>query len=369
MTYENSILWVKKEIKEILAEKGYIRGPFGSSLRRHELKSSGIPVYEQQHAIYNSREFRLFIDENKFNELKRFQVKTGDILISCSGTIGKISIIREEDPKGIISQALLILRPNPNVVQPLFLKYFLESPAGFNSIVSRSSGSVQVNIAKRELIENIELPIPSLKEQDVIINILNSIESNIKTNQQMNITLESIAQALFKHWFIDFEFPDENGQPYESSGGEMVDSEIGEIPKNWTIKKLDEIANFLNGLPLQKYPAINDDDYLPVIKIREMNSRISGTSDKASRDIPSEYIVDNGEVIFAWSGSLGVTIWCNGRGALNQHLFKVSSKDYPKWFYYQCLPSYFLLLLIPLYLLPFQQHCTGGMLPISLLYA
>ena len=156
----------------------------------------------------------------------------------------------------------------------------------------------------------------------------------------MNKTLEFIARTIFKHWFIDFEFPNEEGKPYKSSGGEMVDSELGKIPKNWTIKKLDEIAYFLNGLALQKYPAITENDYLPVIKIKEMNSGISESSDKASRDIPPEYIVHNGDVLFAWSGSLGVTIWCSGEGALNQHIFKVNSDEYLKWFFYEWLLHY-----------------------------
>jgi type I restriction enzyme S subunit len=79
------------ELREVLAEKGYIRGPFGSALRRPELKDEGIPIYEQQHAIYNIRDFRFFIDESKFNELKRFQVRSNDLIISCSGTVGRIS--------------------------------------------------------------------------------------------------------------------------------------------------------------------------------------------------------------------------------------------------------------------------------------
>ena len=108
------------ELGKLLSDKGYIRGPFGSALKRGEMVAEGIPVYEQKNAIENSREFRFFITLEKFNELKRFQVKTNDLIISCSGTVGRISIINENDPKGIISQALLILRPN---VEKLNLKF------------------------------------------------------------------------------------------------------------------------------------------------------------------------------------------------------------------------------------------------------
>jgi len=237
--------WEVNELKDVLEDKGYIRGPFGSSLRRPELKSEGIPVYEQEHAIYNSRRFRYFIDNEKFQELSRFAVKENDLIISCSGTFGKVSILRKEDPKGIISQALLILRPNTNKINPLYLKYFFTSDRGFNSIASRSLGSVQVNIAKREIIEKIELPLPPLPEQRAIAKILSDLDSKIELNQQMNKTLEAIGQAIFKHWFIDFEFPNDDGKPYKSSGGEMVfNQELGrEIPKGWEVKLLSSISH------------------------------------------------------------------------------------------------------------------------------
>ena len=159
-------------LKEILQDKGYIRGPFGSSLKRNELKSTGIPVYEQQHAIYATREFRYYIDEEKYSQMKRFTVKPKDLIISCSGTIGKVDLISEKDPIGIISQALLILRANTDIVLPEYLFYFFKSDYGYNSIISRSMGSVQVNIAKREVIENIKINIPSLKEQEKIVKII-----------------------------------------------------------------------------------------------------------------------------------------------------------------------------------------------------
>lgn len=203
-TKENEIEWKIVELKDVLIKKGYIRGPFGSALRRPELKKEGIPVYEQQNAIYDNRIFRFYIDEEKYEELKRFTVQENDLIISCSGTFGKVSIIKREDPRGIISQALLILRPNIEKINPNFLKYFFISDEGFNAIASRSIGSVQVNIAKREVIEKIELSIPNkIEEQDHIVKILSDLDSKIELNNKMNKTLEAIGQALFKKWFVE----------------------------------------------------------------------------------------------------------------------------------------------------------------------
>ena len=301
--------WRQFKFKDILEPDGYIRGPFGSSLRRGELKNEGIPVYEQEHAIKGIRKFRYYIDQNKFNELKRFCVKTGDIIISCSGTVGEVSVIKEEDPKGIISQALLILRADKNVAYQPFLKYFLMSPYGKSSITSRSDGSVQVNIAKRQVIENIDILLPPLPEQKAIAEVLSSLDDKIDLLTRQNKTLEDLAQAYFRKWFIE------------------------DASDKWEEKGLDEIADFLNGLPLQKYP-YKTGNPLHVIKIKELNNGFTDSSDLCSADIPEQYIVHPGDVIFSWSGSLKVDIWKYGKGALNQHLFKVTSCNYPKWFYY-----------------------------------
>ena len=264
--------------------------------------------------------------------------RAGSSVIASAGqghTRGQVSYLLIDT---YINQSVIALFPMEDKLDSKFLFYALAMKYERLRQISDDHsirGSLTTKILGEEYIQ-----LPSIQEQKAIAKILSDLDSKIELTEKMNKTLEGIAQAIFKHWFIDFEFPNEEGKPYKSSGGEMVDSELGMIPSNWTIKKLDDIANFLNGLPLQKYPAISGERYFPVIKIKEMNSGISTSSDKASCDIPPEYIVANGDILFAWSGSLGVTIWCNGMGALHQHVFKVSSTEYPKWFYYQWLLHY-----------------------------
>ena len=217
--------WKKIVLADVLVEKGYIRGPFGSALKRGEMKEIGIPVYEQQHAIYDSRYFRYFVDEQKFSEMKRYQVNTDDLIISCSGTVGKVSIIRDKDPKGIISQALLLLRVNKNKILPLYLKYYLLSQKGYNAIISRSSGSVQVNLAKRSVIEQIPLMLPNLETQKRIVQVLNSIDEKIELNNRINNNLEQQAKALYKDWFFDF-------SPFSTEGN---------LPDGWHLGTVGDI--------------------------------------------------------------------------------------------------------------------------------
>lgn len=211
---------MKYKLRDVLNK--YIRGPFGSALKRGEMKSEGIPVYEQQNAIYDHREFRFFIDDEKFSELKRFQVQTGDLIISCSGTLGKVSIISKDDAKGIISQALLILRPNSDIILPEYLYYFFKSDYGYRSLTSRSSGSVQINLAKREVIEDIDIFVPSKLIQEKIVKVLKNIDNKIKVNNEINNNLYEMGDNLYNEYF-----------------GKYKDN----LPSDYNIVKLNEVAD------------------------------------------------------------------------------------------------------------------------------
>ena len=224
--------WKEVTLGFVLQDNGYIRGPFGSTLKRGEMRESGIPVYEQKNAIYNTREFRFFIDETKFKELSRFQVRTNDLIISCSGTVGKISIIKESDPKGIISQALLILRPDILKIDPKYLFYFLSSKQGFELITQSSHGLVQVNIAEKKIVQKIPIPLPPLPEQKAIAEVLSSIDDKIELLHRQNKTLEEMAMTLFRQWFIE---PTKDGLPDGWEEGKLGDIlsiiESGSRPK------------------------------------------------------------------------------------------------------------------------------------------
>lgn len=185
-----------------------------------------------------------------------------------------------------------------------------------------SSGSTFAEATTTVVMRSLLVPLPPLPEQRAIAAVLSSLDDKIELLRRNNKTLGNIAQTLFKRWFVEYEFPNEKGKPYKSTGGKMIDSELGEIPVGWETKGLSAIADFLNGLAMQKFPAESESDYLPVVKIRELKSGITEQTDKASRNIDRKYIV-NGDILFSWSGSLEVVIWECGKGVLNQHLFKV----------------------------------------------
>lgn len=195
-------------IGDLLEDKGYIRGPFGSALVKADMVSEGIPVYEQQHAIYNHRDFRYFITLDKAKKLERFSIKPNDLIISCSGTVGKVSVISDNDPKGIINQALLILRLNKKLIMPKYMKYYLESPVGYKSITSNTNKSAQVNIANREAIEKIKISVPSLEQQKRIVSILERFDkliNDISEGLPAEIELRKKQYEYYRNMLLRFE--------------------------------------------------------------------------------------------------------------------------------------------------------------------
>ena len=189
-------------------------------------------------------------------------------------------------------------------------RYFLKGIIDYNLklLLISATGSTFPNVTRNQ-IENLKIRLPSLFEQKIISKMLSAFDDKIDLLQRQNSTLEKMAETLFRQWFVV------------------------EAKAEWKEKPLSQIANFLNGLACQKFLPKDDIHKLPVLKIKELNNGITNDSDCATTDIDKDYIVENGDVIFAWSASLMVRIWNGEKCILNQHLFKVSSKDYPKWFY------------------------------------
>ena len=193
--------WEKRKFKDLCS---FVRGPFGGSLKKNCFVPSGYAVYEQQNAIYNKFTFRYFIDEEKYNSMIRFSVKPGDLIMSCSGTIGKVSIVPEDAAKGIINQALLKLSPK-KVLDKYYLKYLMES-SFFDSLIAHySDGAAIKNIASVAILKEIELSIPSIFEQQRIVSRLDSLSVHVReleeVLQKTIAECDALKQALLRQVF------------------------------------------------------------------------------------------------------------------------------------------------------------------------
>ena len=320
-----------------------------------------------------------FITEKQANTLRKGFSIAGDILLSHKATIGRTATVQENKyPFLVLTPQVTYYRvKDKQKLNNLYLKYYFDSQY-FQSILQQwaGSGSTRAYIG---ITEQLKLPIilPDIDTQNEIVEIINGLDQKIQLNTQINQTLEQIAQALFKSWFVDFDpvrakvqalsdglsleqaelaamqaisgktpeeltalsqaYPERYAELAETAKAfpcEMVEVDGVEVPKGGEMKALDEVANYQNGLALQKFRPENDEPFLPVVKIAQLRQGYADGDEKAKTSIKPECIIDNGDVVFSWSGSLLVDIWCGGKAALNQHLFKVSSKDYPKWFYY-----------------------------------
>lgn len=249
--------------------------------------------------------------------------KVGDVILTTEAPLGEVALLKEE--KVALAQRIVCLRGKDNVLDNTYLKYYLQSGKGQKSLSARESGTTVTGIKQAEL-RRVDIEYPAYDDQRRIASILSSLDRKIELNNKINADLEEMAQAIFKNRFVDFE-------PFKD--GKFVDSELGMIPEGWKVGRLTEIASYMNGLAMQKFPPENNEDSLPVLKIKELGQGFCGTdSDRCSCNIKDECKIHNGDVIFSWSGTLLVDVWCGGDCGLNQHLFKVTSKEYPKWFYY-----------------------------------
>lgn len=195
----------KWEIKTLGSLCNFVRGPFGGSLKKSCFKASGYAIYEQQHAIYDQfKDIRYFIDESKYREMKRFELFPRDLIMSCSGTMGKVAIVPDGIPKGIINQALLKLSPKKDIIAE-FLKYWMNSPNFQNELIKLSQGVAIKNVASVKVLKEIQIYLPPLPEQKRIVAILDEAFEGIDraiANAEKNLAnarelFESYLNAIF----------------------------------------------------------------------------------------------------------------------------------------------------------------------------
>jgi type I restriction enzyme S subunit len=194
--------WEEKKLGDIC---DFVRGPFGGSLKKSIFKKEGYVVYEQQHAIYNQfTEVRYFIDEKKFNEMKRFKLKPGDLIMSCSGTMGKIAIAPDDINQGIINQALLKLSPHDNLHKE-FLKYWMESRTFQDDLKIYTKGAAIKNVVSVKILKEIKMLVPKIQEQRTIVKRINALFLETRRleaiYQKKLLNIEELKKSILKRAF------------------------------------------------------------------------------------------------------------------------------------------------------------------------
>lgn len=221
-----------------------------------------------------------------------------------------------------------------------YLKYALLAERGSYSRFSH--GTTHQTIYFPE-VKAFHLLVPEKEAQSAIANVLSALDDKVEQNRRTAQALERLARAIFQAWFVDFEpvkakaagaiaFPSMPQPVFDALPASFVESDIGPVPEGWEVQAIEQIATFLNGLALQKYPPRGDARDLRVIKIAQLRKGSTQGADWANCDVPDRYVVDDGDLLFSWSGTLEAELWSGGIGALNQHIFKVTSSRVPQWY-------------------------------------
>lgn len=229
--------------------------------------------------------------------------------------------LQKDDEPIIVSPAYVVFEVvDTNVLLTEYLMMWFSRSEFDRNAWFYTDGDVRGGM-DREALFDMQIPVPAIEKQREIVAEYNTLATRIETNKKLIATLEQTAGALYRHTFID------NIDP-------------NNLPDGWRMGTLTDIATYLNGLPCQKYET-KGNIFFPVLKIRELSQGCCDEkSDHVKITIPSDFIIEDGDVIFSWSATLFIDFWCGGKSALNQHLFKVSSNDYPKWFYYMWTQSH-----------------------------
>ena len=304
--------WHEVPLRELV---GYISKGIAPSYAE-EASETTIRVLNQK----CNRNFRISYGDSRLHDTLKKKVpperyvKPDDILINSTGagTAGRIAQIEDVPSATTIDGHMILIRSNGKVTQK-FLGYALKAHQW--EVLQLDEGSTgQTELNRDRLLDEIMINYPvSFDEQNAIVGTLESIDRKLIVNEQLNDNLYAQAKAIFDNHFIN----------------------IDAIPAGWRKGNLLDIANYLNGLAMQKFRPQGHEIGLPVLKIKELRQgSCDDSSELCSLSIKPEYIIHNGDVVFSWSGSLLVDIWCGGTCGLNQHLFKVTSDVYDKWFYY-----------------------------------
>ncbi|MFQ6871115.1 restriction endonuclease subunit S [Romboutsia timonensis] len=321
----------------------------GSSKRIYasDYTESGIPFYRSKEVIElaTNQEIinELFISKDKFNQLdeKFGSPKNGDILLASIGANMGIPYYVNTNYKFYFKDGNVTWFKNfKNNVNSKYIYYWIKSPLTQQKFINIAIGSAQKALTIDSL-KKLDIYLPPLEEQEKIANILSSLDDKIELNNEMNKTLEEMAQSIFKRWFVDFEFPNEDGEPYKSSGGEMVDSELGMIPKGWEVKKISELIEVKDGTHAS--PKVSKEGFPLVTSKHIKGDRIAIEdakiiSEKDYLEVNKRSKVDTGDILISMIGTVGLTYFVQEEeinfAIKNIGLFKTSqNKTLSEYFY------------------------------------
>lgn len=237
--------WQTKRLEDLTIKKGLVRGPFGGALKKEKFKSSGYKVYEQRNAIYQTTELgEYYIDDDKYEQLKRFSVNEGDFIVSCSGTIGRIFRIPEGAPEGVINQALLKITIDDDVVLPEYFHQYFNWDRFQSDVIDNTQGGAMQNLVGMDIFRSTKMLIPEKPEQERIVSVLEVWDEYVEKLEQKIALKEHLKIALMQQLFL-------------------CKRRLQDFSDPWREVRLEEVATVERGRPLSSRDLISGE--YPVI--------------------------------------------------------------------------------------------------------
>jgi type I restriction enzyme, S subunit len=317
-------------------------GPFGSQLHASDYVLVGIPSIMPQNIgedrIVTDRIARIRLSDAE--RLGRYLVLSGDIVYSRRGDVERRALVRDEEDGWLCGTGCLRIRFGKEYVDPLYAFYYLGHPEVRAWIVRHAIGATMPNL-NTSILAALPFVRPSLGEQRTIASVLGALDDKIELNRRANETLEAIARAIFKSWFVDFDpvrAKVDGRQPIGMDAetaalfpNSFSACQIGSAPTGWDIISVYDCATYVNGAAFTASQFSADKSGLPIVKIAELKNGITAGTAFTLEKQGDEIRIGFGDVLFSWSGSpetsIGTFIWCGRAGWLNQHIFKIVPPD------------------------------------------
>lgn len=313
--------WTKTTLGKIA---DIITGPFGSQLHQSDYVKRGIPIVMPQDIGNRNINYSTinYVSEEDATRLKRYSTVTNDILYARRGDVEKHAFVRAKDAGVLCGTGCLRVRINSNEVESAFLSFYLNREETRKWLVTHAVGTNMPNL-NTDILSDVPIAYPTLKEQRKIVKVLNCLEERIVLNEKINDNLEQQAKLIYDYWFTQFDFPDENGKPYCSSGGKMVwDEQLKRnIPENWNVVPLLKLVSWESNSqpPKSEFVYEPKEGYVRFIQNRDYDSDTHITYIPRTKNLS---IVDRFDILMDKYGDAGAVRY-GIEGAFNVALGKI----------------------------------------------
>ncbi len=319
-----------------------VGGPFGSNLVSSDYVAQGVPVIRGQNmgpGRWVGGDF-VYVTESKARALQSNIARPGDVVFTQRGTLGQVAVV----PSGpydryVVSQSQMKITVDPTKISSAYLYYFFTS-AGGREYIRQNAIQTGVPHTNLGILRRTPIPLPPLPIQLYIAEILGDLDDKIDLNTRMNATLEAIARAVFKSWFVNFDLVRAKAEGRDPClpksiadllPSRLVDSELGKIPEGWEVLPVYDLATYVNGAAYKAFQPNDDRRGLPIIKIAELKAGVTSQTKYSEVEMPDKYRLRTGDILFSWSGnpdtSIDTFVWAHGPAWLNQHIFRVEPRS------------------------------------------